>query len=106
MSVSSLSEYLDASEGEVITLLQFSAPWCERCPSFTRKVESLSSKYKFRWLHATLPDAEELQEHFQIRMLPAFVLGRGEAVQGASEQAVEKAVEEGCTPFLVLDDEF
>lgn len=95
--------------GPEIVLMQISAPWCERCPAFTACVSELMESHRFRWVQAELPEAAELQEHYEIHQLPAFVLGTAEdeiVEQGASLETLRQAVRSRCPPKLVLDDEF
>jgi len=62
------------SDGVKHCLIQFSAPWCQRCPAFTKAIEGRLDKYKFAWLLAELPEAEELKETYAIAKLPAIVV--------------------------------
>ena len=88
-----------ADRGHKHCLVQFSAPWCQRCPAFTEAVKKESEKFKFEWVYALLPEAEDLKEAYQITKLPAIVLlhctEKDEskvAIQMPKQLAVEQAV--------------
>jgi hypothetical protein len=104
MKVQTEEELLSAVEeaakrGQTHCLVQFSAPWCERCPAFTEAVEQQTTKHKFEWLYAGLPEAEDLKEVYEIAKLPAIALlhcidkkESNEAIQMPAALLVEQSV--------------
>jgi len=87
------------NSGQTHCLVQFSAPWCERCPAFTEAVQQQTTKHKFHWLYALLPEAEDLKEVYEITKLPAVVLlhctqkeESDEAIQMPASLLVEQSV--------------
>lgn len=109
------------SDGVKHCLIQFSAPWCQRCPAFTKAIEGRIAKYKFAWLLAELPEAEELKETYAIAKLPAIVvlstsseaddlvnLAKPLAVhQAASESTLEESLSQHCERCpLAFDEDF
>lgn len=112
-SISTVDEY-DATRGrlpsESVIVVHFSAPWCGRCPAFTSGLAALCDRYGFAWLHAVLPEAEELQERWGIAQLPATVVvsptSSETVLQGTTLEAVEAVVATLCRPALVLDADF
>ncbi len=90
-----------AKRGQTHSLVQFSAPWCERCPAFTEAVEQQSTKYQFEWLYALLPEAEDLKEVYEIAKLPAVVLlhcTQKEASNQAIQMPAPLLVEQSVSP--------
>jgi len=90
-----------AKRGHTHCLVQFSAPWCERCPAFTQAVEQQRFKYQFEWLYALLPEAEDLKEVYEIARLPAVVLlhcTEKESSNQAIEMPASLLVEQSVSP--------
>lgn len=111
---STMEELHNAMSPDLIAVVQFSAPWCTRCPTFTEAMRQLKRDYQFIWVYAELPDAEELKEEFEITKLPALVLLSKDhethkqvaLLQSSTPQDASKAVLEHCPPSFVLDADF
>ena len=128
LEITTVDEYVrecnSRANGQLV-VLQFSAPWCVRCPPFQMVVEKMQPQYKFKWLHAELPDGQELQERFGVTKLPAVVLVRDHPVNGRvavdgeevsasfeslmqpiSSELFSATMKSMCAPSLVLDADF
>ena len=96
MSASKVVDELPPRAPGRVRVVHFSAPWCARCPAFAEAMQRLHEKIGFEWLHATLPEASELQEVYGICKLPAVAIESDGApplvLQPTSEDAVRDAL--------------
>tara|TARA_Y100000748_G_scaffold283492_1_gene264578 strand:- start:713 stop:1051 length:339 start_codon:yes stop_codon:yes gene_type:complete len=93
------------------TVVQFTAPWCQRCAPFKDAIAKAHTTWQFGWLMATLPEAEELQERFGIKQLPAIVVLSADddprtlaVLQGTTADSAIKVLQQHCV--MVTDDDF
>ena len=113
-TIRTLDELNDILVSDCITIIQFSAPWCARCPSFTKIMQQLKQEYTFAWYYAELPEADELKEEFEIVRLPALVILSGkngvyrtiDVQQSLSVITAQELVKQHCPKLLVLDADF
>ncbi len=114
-TIRTLDELNNILVSDCITMIQFSAPWCARCPSFTKTMQQLKQEYTFAWYYAELPDADELKEEFEIVCLPALVILKDDQnggyrtidiQQSLSVETAQALVNQHCSKLLVLDADF
>ena len=105
-------EILRGSPTASPTLIQYSAPWCPRCPKLKDQIaESLDGSVP--WLYVDIEDAQDLVLRNNIGKLPRVDLyhrGRMTTVEGAAAtlEGVQKLLAETQTelPSFELDDDF
>lgn len=96
--------YEASKEGHTHHLVQFSAPWCQRCPEFTKCVEQLEQKFKFSWHYALLPEAEELKETYEIAKLPAIILLENKTLMQTADKLPKPSIKHQATSPQMLQD--
>ena len=99
------------SEQDNPVLVQFGKHDCPRCGPFTDAVEALKTYFTFEHLMVTVTNAPELVDYFGVCKLPAFVLlyktdMKGELIQAAVPEQLQRAVREKCRPNLCLSADF
>lgn len=103
-------------DSKTINIVQFSAPWCTRCPAFTEAMIKLKQQFTFSWLYIDLSveGTDELKEEFAITRLPAIVVLRYDGTeatpictkQSVGEEDASACINEHCVRSLVLDADF
>ena len=92
-------------------LVQFSAPWCRRCPPITSDIQSLTMRREFEWIYVNVADTRFAVERFELSQLPAVVIYANalsdEYVvhQGVTVQQLDQLTAH-CPSKLVFDEDF
>lgn len=95
VSAADFNELLSNNE---IVIIDFWAPWCGPCRSFTPIYEKVSDKYTdIVFAKVNTEEEEELSNHFQIRSIPTLMIFREQVLLFAqpgmlSESQLEEVI--------------
>ena len=64
------------SENKRKTVVQFSAPWCQRCPTASKIMEDMynDENYSFNFAKVNTSEERDIIESYEITKLPAVII--------------------------------